>query len=211
MSALTDAPLLGERLSVKLMNTVWADRTEVRDALATDAAALSWLRAVAPRFPPDGPDVSRWLRDDRPSRLGPTAEQLRALRDAVRALAAELTQDPRPPVTSRPTRADAVRTVNRLAAASLRWPLLSWPEGGAPAAGHGQAERAGTAAVSWLAADAVKVLTGADALRACLAPGCVLYLLRRPARREWCSAACGNRARVARHYQRTRTDPSTTL
>jgi predicted RNA-binding Zn ribbon-like protein len=41
-------------------------------------------------------------------------------------------------------------------------------------------------------------------LRACLAPGCVVYFIKNHPRREWCSAGCGNRARSARHYQRHR-------
>ncbi|WP_225993278.1 CGNR zinc finger domain-containing protein [Actinomadura rudentiformis] len=45
-------------------------------------------------------------------------------------------------------------------------------------------------------------------LRACLAPGCVLYFLKNHPRREWCTAACGNRARGARHYRRHRRPPT---
>jgi predicted RNA-binding Zn ribbon-like protein len=33
-----------------------------------------------------------------------------------------------------------------------------------------------------------------------------LYFVKRHPRREWCSAGCGNRARVARHYHRHRKD-----
>ncbi|WP_433236869.1 CGNR zinc finger domain-containing protein [Streptosporangium sp. CA-135522] len=42
-------------------------------------------------------------------------------------------------------------------------------------------------------------------LRACHAPGCVLFFVKDHHRREWCSAACGNRARAARHYSQTHT------
>jgi predicted RNA-binding Zn ribbon-like protein len=45
-------------------------------------------------------------------------------------------------------------------------------------------------------------------LRACYAPGCVLYFVNSHPRREWCSTACGNRARAARHYQRHHTTSS---
>jgi predicted RNA-binding Zn ribbon-like protein len=60
--------------------------------------------------------------------------------------------------------------------------------------------------LSALAADTIRLLTGPerDEIRACGAPGCVLVFLRRHPRREWCSAACGNRARQARHYARSR-------
>ena len=65
---------------------------------------------------------------------------------------------------------------------------------------------AGVAAVSLLAEQGVALFAGArrGELRACLAPRCVLYFLREHPRRGWCSAGCGNRARVARHYERRR-------
>jgi predicted RNA-binding Zn ribbon-like protein len=58
-----------------------------------------------------------------------------------------------------------------------------------------------------LARDTIELLTSplANELRACDAPGCVLTFLKDHPRREWCSQACGNRARQARHYQRART------
>jgi len=63
-----------------------------------------------------------------------------------------------------------------------------------------------TTALAKVANDAVHLLTGPDApwLRACQAPGCVLYFLKTHPRRERCSEACGNRTRAARHYQRIR-------
>jgi predicted RNA-binding Zn ribbon-like protein len=59
--------------------------------------------------------------------------------------------------------------------------------------------------ISSIAADAIDLITGPSRhqLRACGAPGCVLVFLKQHPRREWCSAACGNRARQARHYRRT--------
>jgi len=41
-------------------------------------------------------------------------------------------------------------------------------------------------------------------LRACRAPGCVLYFVKDHPRREWCGVTCGNRVRAARHYARVR-------
>ncbi|WP_225853148.1 CGNR zinc finger domain-containing protein [Micromonospora sp. AMSO1212t] len=43
---------------------------------------------------------------------------------------------------------------------------------------------------------------GRERLRACPAPRCVRYFLQEHARQQWCKPSCGNRARVARHYQR---------
>jgi predicted RNA-binding Zn ribbon-like protein len=47
-------------------------------------------------------------------------------------------------------------------------------------------------------------LTGADAaaLRACAAPGCMLFYRKDHPRRAWCSPRCSNRVRAARHYAR---------
>ena len=41
-------------------------------------------------------------------------------------------------------------------------------------------------------------------LRVCSAPGCGMFYLRTHPRQQWCSPACGNRARVARHAARDR-------
>jgi predicted RNA-binding Zn ribbon-like protein len=62
------------------------------------------------------------------------------------------------------------------------------------------------AALAGVATEAVDLFGGTDAdkLRACQAPGCVLYFVKTHPRREWCSIACGNRARAARHYHRRR-------
>ncbi|MDR6317410.1 putative RNA-binding Zn ribbon-like protein [Actinoplanes couchii] len=57
-----------------------------------------------------------------------------------------------------------------------------------------------------MADEAIALFTGAarDDLRACPGPGCVLHFVRDSPRREWCSPGCGNRARAARHYARSR-------
>src|SRR5438105_1450694 len=57
-----------------------------------------------------------------------------------------------------------------------------------------------------IATDAIDLITSSrlTGLRACGAPGCVLLFVKDHPRREWCSAACGNRARQARHYARTK-------
>ncbi|GGP95002.1 CGNR zinc finger domain-containing protein [Streptosporangium pseudovulgare] len=59
-----------------------------------------------------------------------------------------------------------------------------------------------------LASAAIAFLAGPrrELLRACPAPRCVLYFVKEHARQEWCSVACGNRARAARHYRQHRDD-----
>ena len=60
----TGAPMLGEPLPVELMNTIWADRDGVHDALSETTGAMAWLQAVAPRLGVvTGPEPG--ARDDR--------------------------------------------------------------------------------------------------------------------------------------------------
>jgi predicted RNA-binding Zn ribbon-like protein len=97
--------------------------------------------------------------------------------------------------------------INRAGARAPTSPRVIWRPGGEPIAAtdHHGADRADVV-ISAFAADAIELLTSprrAD-LRACGAPGCVLLFLKDHPRREWCSNGCGNRARQARHYRRTR-------
>ncbi|GAB3826311.1 CGNR zinc finger domain-containing protein [Dactylosporangium cerinum] len=125
----------------------------------------------------------------------------------------------------------AIGVVNRACASAPSWSELHWspddgpsgPErkdagatatataqeaGAAPVGGPRRVVRTAhapaLAAVAAIAEEAVALFAGPDRLllRACHAPGCVLYFVRNHPRREWCSDGCGNRARVARHYQR---------
>lgn len=204
----THAPLLGEPLPVELMNTIWADRGGVHDALSADAEVLAWLRAIGPRLEGRAPGVATWLDANRPVHLSNAAAELRRLRDALRRLTAETTQDPRPAAASAISDRDqAVGVLNQIAAASPSWPALEWPLDAAPGRTLHFAHPAGTGIASLLAAEFITMLAsgGQPKLRACLAPGCVLYFAKDHNRREWCSSACGNRARAARHYQRRKT------
>jgi predicted RNA-binding Zn ribbon-like protein len=196
----TAAPLLGEPLPIELMNTRWADRHGVFDALAGDENVAAWLDAVQQGGP------------TRPATLAMAHEsgrQLRDLRDALRRLAAVATKDTRSRgVSDVPDRATALEIVNRAAASAPTWSELSWDKGRPPRQLTRSAHAPGQVAVAAIAQAGVALLAGPDRhdLRACSAPGCVLYFLRDHPRREWCSTACGNRARAARHYLRHRDD-----
>src|SRR5437764_174740 len=68
------------------------------------------------------------------------------------------------------------------------------------------AEDATDVVIAAIAAETIQLVGGphgAD-LHACGAPGCVLMFMRSDRRSAWCSPACGNRARQARHYARKR-------
>jgi predicted RNA-binding Zn ribbon-like protein len=194
----TSATLLGEPLPVELMNTVTVGRDGVRDALEDDGGAAAWLRAVAARIGAEAGTGPGQLDEDA---VRSAAGALRELRDALRRLAAEATGDPRPPATAPElTRPEAIATLNALAKTR---PELVWPAGGDPSRAYRVHGTAGLA-VELIAHQGVNLLAGPgrDRLRPCLAPNCLLFFAKDHARREWCSPECGNRARVARHYQR---------
>jgi predicted RNA-binding Zn ribbon-like protein len=184
--------LPGEPVTVRLMNTIWADIAGVHDDLASPADLDVWLIAVGA------------VRD----RAGATQtdhEEARSLRDALRRLASFRTDDRRPTAQSPTTEiAGAIAVVNAMAAALPPARLARHGEllVRAESTGVSTAKRA----LAAIAVAAVALFAGpsADQLRACRAPGCVLYFVKAHPRREWCSVACGNRARVARHYRRVR-------
>jgi predicted RNA-binding Zn ribbon-like protein len=181
-------PLRHEPLALELHNTIYAVRGKVVDGLAGEEGLRSWLTAVADRLPVRAreADASR-----RPEFL--------ALRSAVReALHAALAEDPVP--------AAALEVVNDAAARAPVSPLATVWDGQLRRETRHHTADATDVALATLAADAIEVLAGPDCgrLNACGAPGCVLMFLREHPRRTWCSAACGNRARQARHYERTR-------
>ncbi|MEW2517205.1 CGNR zinc finger domain-containing protein [Actinacidiphila alni] len=200
----TDAPVLGEPLPIELMNTVWADRDGVHDALADADGLARWLRAVRPRLEPRSGEAGTAGGWD-PDEGAALAARYRRLRDALRRLAAAATDDDRAAAVSPTPDVDAaVAVLNSACADAPTWSHLTWPEGGAPSRTDRSARPRSVTAMSRIAEDAIRLFAGEQRaqLRACHAPGCVLYFLRTHPRREWCSAACGNRARVARHYQR---------
>jgi predicted RNA-binding Zn ribbon-like protein len=177
---------------VRLMSTIWADADGQHDGLESAAAVDEWLDAVGA---------------DRAGAHATESElaMARALRDAVRRIAAHVTGDDRPAATA--ATADLAQAVDRVnaIAAELPVPRLTVRDGLLEldaSAGPSPV----TTGLAQVAEQAVALLGGEDAsrLRACYAPGCVLYFVKTHPRREWCSVACGNRVRAARHYQRSR-------
>lgn len=190
MNASYPGPLRDEPLAIELHNTLYAAAGAAVDGLADSAGAAAWLDGLAPRLPTDGSG-----RQPTPSR-----DDLVALRTAVRdALKTSLSGEP----VSRQT----LNAINAVSARAPRSRAAVWRPDGVPIAGtdvHGATHA--DVILAALAGDAIDLLTGprSSDLRACGAPGCVLMFLKDHPRREWCSNACGNRARQARHYERSR-------
>lgn len=181
--------LPAESVPVRLMNTVWADRYGVHDALGSEADLSAWLLA------------SELSRSPIATNSGELA-QARRLRDALRRLAAFITQDSRSAAASpmESTQA-AIAEVNAVTAVGHIAPSLLMSAEGLARGTTPKSARV-LAAFATVAAEAIELFTRDIPLRACQAPGCVLYFVKDHPRRQWCSDGCGNRARAARHYRR---------
>jgi predicted RNA-binding Zn ribbon-like protein len=188
VSAPYRGPLRDEPVAVELHNTLYAVGGELVDGLDTAASAGAWLAGLADRLPAGG-------RGDGP-KLGELIDLRRAVREVLRAVV-DGTIPPRA----------SVEALNRCSVRAPRARVAGWRTGSPPVAewDYLRASRADVV-LSAIAADAIRLLTGPDGanLRACGAPGCVLMFVKGHTRREWCSGSCGNRARQARHYRRTR-------
>ena len=183
-------PAPGEPLAVDLANTLFTDGGRPFDALTTRAALTRWLQTNAERIDP--PPPRRLGADD--------LERARELRTIVRALLVSA-------VDGDPPRAATVRRLNELAALAPFTTRLHWSAGEPPKAHLSLAGAARVdALLALLAQSAIDLVggSGAGRLRRCEAPGCINYYLKDHPRRAWCSPKCGNRVRVARHYERTR-------
>lgn len=188
------APLLGEPLPIELGNTAYAVRGRPQDGLQIPEHLAAWLRDTRARLPLPLSDTD--LEDVNDDDLA----WARELRDAIRSLAASV-------VDQRYPDQDAVATLNRITREIPLWHEMRVdPEPHAVIRANGRPVAAVLAAV---ADAAIGLFTGPlrQELYACQGPGCVLYFIRDNPRRAWCSAGCGNRARAARHYTKTRRSP----
>jgi len=171
-----DRPLVGEPLSLDLLNTTWIDRGSVRDLLEDLEGTQAWLGQAGL----DGPLTE-------PSRLA-----LTAAREAIRGH------------VDTPHHADARAALNEVLSWGHTRPVVGQDGPGSVSTVDDPDRQAG-----WLAAvNYVELLTGDPSrIRRCAHPECVLYFYdTSPKRsRRWCSmAGCGNRAKAARHYARSR-------
>jgi predicted RNA-binding Zn ribbon-like protein len=189
MTSAYSGPVRREPLAVELHNTRYAVRGDIVDGLETAEGLRAWLGAIGDRLP-------------EPARRADPArrQEFIDLREAVGEVLHAAHEGRRPT-------AAALEAVNAAAARAPVSPLAVVDEKGRL---EGQAlfheADATDVALATLAADSIGLATGSGGaeLRACNGPGCVLMFLKDHPRRTWCSAACGNRARQARHYERAR-------
>ncbi|MEV2251469.1 CGNR zinc finger domain-containing protein [Streptomyces sp. NPDC050147] len=171
-------PLVGEPLSLDLLNTRWmADGT--RQDLLTDTEGLTvWLAANG--------------LDDRFGADEATLEHVRRARDAIST------------VVDGPDTAAGIARVNQILGHGRIRATLS-PEGPGE---EPEFKDATWGAAWLAARDYLTLLaTAPDRIRPCAHDACILHFFdtSRNGTRRWCSmAACGNRAKASRHYARAR-------
>lgn len=151
-------------------------------------------------------ELDRWLVDHgiEGAALALRLGDFRELRDAVRAsLDAS--------IEGRPLPRDGVEALNAASAVAPTVRRLKLDLGPPSAV---DAETAGPATIVFarIARATIEILGGPDRarLRRCPAPRCGRPFLAARPRQVWCSTACGNRVRVARHAERRRSGPSDT-
>jgi predicted RNA-binding Zn ribbon-like protein len=174
-------PWLGAPLAVDLANSLVQVRPGVtRDLLESDEQLGDWLAHERARLPRVARGAGRYAA-------------FRELRDALHDLLSAVAR-------GEPLPRAAIAAVNAASARSdghLRLAL----RGGEPVAEHAGSGTPLDRALSLIARSAIELLAGPERarLRVCPAPSCGMFYLGRPDQ-EWCSVACGNRARAARHY-----------
>jgi predicted RNA-binding Zn ribbon-like protein len=147
------------------------------------------------------PELAEWLR----TRLGSPAknprqlERLVAVQAAVRAVFDARIDDQ---LANHP---EAVAALNAASRAAPISPILVIDRSGAASTRPASDIDDARGVLAEVGRSAIDVVTaGAARLRRCDGPNCNRYFLRDRAHRNWCSLGCGNRARVARHYQHSR-------
>jgi predicted RNA-binding Zn ribbon-like protein len=180
-------PMGGEPLvALDFADTLMTATDPETDLLAAPAQAAAWWRVELARLPESAV---------------PDPAAARRLRTAVRDLL-DAHLERRAP---RPT---SIEDVNAAAAAVPTSVRLTADIGDWHAETRWHAEFGGNAALAAIARETIELLSSPDRLgrlRRCANPTCSMLFLAETTRRQWCTAnVCGNRMRVARHYQRTR-------
>ncbi len=174
---------LGGPLCLDLANTLpLAHGDSPLDLIATEDQLSRWLVRQAYRIPVPPPGVARF-------------HGFRRLRDALfQAFTATTSGQPVP--------REVVAALNSVSNRTPAQPrLLLLPDG--PRVEYRGANPVDIS-LALVAASAVRLLGGGDVarVRRCPAPGCGLFFLADRSGQTWCTPACGNRARSARHYAR---------
>jgi predicted RNA-binding Zn ribbon-like protein len=148
--------------------------------------------------------VARWLEHERPV-VGDVpveavpVEVLRRFRGAVDAVL-------RATAAGGPLPSAPVAQINHASARVPLRPAIELNGGQAVLAETGVRPPPATDLLARVARSCIQLAAGPDRhrVRACAAPSCGMLFLASRGSQRWCSSACGNRARVARHLRRSR-------
>jgi predicted RNA-binding Zn ribbon-like protein len=175
-------------IALDLVDTLVTVTEPVTDLIAEPTQAALWWQLQAGRLPASPP---------------PDPVATRLLRIAIRDLFESRLKHRLPQPTS-------IEDINAAAASVPLTPRLAVVDNQLSCQTRWHTEYGGNAALAAIAADAIALITDPEkrqTLRRCANPNCSMLFLATNKRRIWCTAnICGNRARVARHYERTHPD-----
>jgi predicted RNA-binding Zn ribbon-like protein len=177
-------PLTGQPLALDLINT--------------NAASIDFLAGVD--------DLRSWihLQGDRLAEAGAPSTEITAADlvkvHAVRVAVTNAVDDVRRGTMPATEDLEVLNQAQRAAPAIKELTATD----GLVTTAHKRTGTPGARLVAWLAEAAADLLSqsAVTTVRRCDAPDCVMLFLPAHPLRRWCSARCGNRIRVARHYQR---------
>ncbi|GAA1620012.1 CGNR zinc finger domain-containing protein [Kribbella sancticallisti] len=190
------SPLVGELLGLDLVNTRPLGADGRADLLGTTEQLSAWL-ALEP------------VLDSNLRGAVPTSADLafvHAVREHTEAAVRALLKGSRPPTSVLRGLTEAQRAAP--AVRNLHW------DGTAVVATYQRTGRLGVRLAAMLAEAAADLLTSPAivSLKECEADDCIMLFIPSHPRRRWCSPTrCGNRARVARYYERHRASARETV
>jgi predicted RNA-binding Zn ribbon-like protein len=180
----------GEPLAVELADTLVMVSEPPTDLLNDEEACRRFWELQAARLP-EGWSV-------------PSLTATRRLRDAIRQLLDSAVHGQRRGAIDRA----ALQTVNSMSSRAQTIPEVRLVGKELRSVETWKARTPGDLAIAAAARSAIAILTEPgelQRLRRCANPNCSMLFINGDSRRRWCTAnICGNRARVARHYQRHR-------
>jgi predicted RNA-binding Zn ribbon-like protein len=171
-------------VAIDLANTLITVTDPAQDLIEDDDRAGAWWALEAPRLP---------------SAPAPSAVALRSLRTPIRELLDAV-------VAGETGSAGSLADLNSVAASVPSSPRLVERDGVLQAERRWHLEHGGNPGLAMIAAELIAFLADpvkVGTLRLCSNPHCSMLFQAENKRRVWCTAnICGNRARVARHYER---------